>query len=113
MNKDTIYRQDATNALKEVIKNVSNNYTELNPMVMAGCGFIEDCIYELESLPSARSEALTDNEQRIFLAAMSREENVCKQVDDEFRGCREPYEDSLVRICREIIRKVKATLWTT
>ena len=54
--KDVIYRQDATNALKEIIKNVSNNYTELDPMVMAGCGFIEDCIYELESLPSAQQE---------------------------------------------------------
>lgn len=56
MNKDIIYRQDATNALKEVIKNVSNNYTELDPMVMTGCGFIEDCIYELESLSSAQPE---------------------------------------------------------
>lgn len=58
------------------------------------------------------TERLTDKEQRIFLAAMGREEKVCKQVDEEFRDCREPYEDSLVRICHEIIRKVKGVLWT-
>lgn len=59
-----------------------------------------------------RSEPLTDKEQRIFLAAMGREEKVCKEVDEECRDCREPYEDSLVRICNEIERKVKGALWT-
>ena len=66
-----------------------------------------------EHLPSAQPEQLTDKEQRIFLAAMGREEKVCKQVDEECRDCREPYEDSLVRVCHEIIRKVKAALWKT
>ena len=55
------------------------------------------------------AEQLTDTEQRIFLAAMGREEKICKQVDDD---CREAYEDSLVRSCHEIIRKVKGALWT-
>ena len=64
-----------------------------------------------KSLPSAQPEQLTDKEQRIFLAAMDREEKVCKQVDEECRDCREPYEDSLVRVCHEIIRKVKGALW--
>lgn len=45
-------------------------------------------------------------------AAMGREEEVCKQVDAECRDCREPYEDSLVRTCHEITRKVKGALWT-
>ena len=62
--------------------------------------------------PSAQPERLTDKEQRIFLAAMGREEKVCKQVDEECRDCREPYEDSLVSVCREIKRKVKGVLWT-
>ena len=66
-----------------------------------------------KSLPSAQPEPLTDKEQRIFLAAMGREEKVCKQVDEECRDCREPYEDSLVRICHEMIRKVKAALGET
>ena len=65
----------------------------------------------LEDLPSAQPEQLTDKEQRIFLAAMGREEKVCKKVDDECRNCREPYEDSLVRVCKEIRRKVKGALW--
>jgi hypothetical protein len=69
-------------------------------------------VIELANLPSAQPEPLTDKEQRIFLAAMGREEKVCKQVDDECRDCREPYEDSLVRTCHEIIRKVKGALWT-
>jgi hypothetical protein len=66
----------------------------------------------VEQLPSAQPEQLTDKEQRIFLAAMGREEKVCRQVDDECRDCREPYEDSLVRTCHEITRKVKGALWT-
>jgi len=65
----------------------------------------------LEDLPSAQPEQLTDKEQRIFLAAMGREEKVCKQVDDGCRNCRKPYEDSLVRTCHEITRKVKGALW--
>lgn len=63
----------------------------------------------LNGLPSAQTEQLTDKEQRIFLAAMGREEKVCKEVDEECS--REPYEDSLVRICHEITRKVKGALW--
>ena len=61
--------------------------------------------YVLSTLPPAQPEQLTDKEQRIFLAAMGREEKVCKEVDEECS--REPYEDSLVRICHEITRKVK------
>ena len=61
-----------------------------------------------------RSEPLTDKEQRIFLAAMGREREVCKQVDEEWRDyLREPYEDSLVSVCNEIERKVKGALWET
>lgn len=52
-------------------------------------------------------EALTDKEKRIFLAALRREEKVCKQIDTECTGG-----ENLVRICREIERKVKKALWT-
>ena len=65
----------------------------------------------LNALPSAQPEPLTDKEQRIFLAAMGREEKVCKQVDEESRDCCEHYE-SLVSVCRKITRKVKGALWT-
>lgn len=72
----------------------------------------DDIYAAIERVPPAQSEPLTDKEQRIFLAAMGREEKVCKQVDEECRDCREPYEDSLVRVCHEIARKVKGALWT-
>lgn len=62
---------------------------------------------------SAQPEPLTDKEQRIFLAAMGREEKICKKTDEECRNCREPYEDSLVYVCKEIVRKVKGALWQT
>lgn len=69
-------------------------------------------LWVIKDVSSAKPERLTDKEQRIFLAAMGREEKVCKQVDDEYRDCMEPYEDSLVRTCHEITRKVKGALWT-
>ena len=56
----------------------------------------------LNKQPTIKQEKLTDDEKRIFLAAMGREENVIKSVKDE---------DSLVNICHEITRKVKASLW--
>lgn len=65
---------------------------------------------DLEELPSAQPEPLTDKEQRIFLAAMGREEKICEEVDRNYVG--EPYEDSLVSVCKEIERKVKGALWT-
>lgn len=64
----------------------------------------------LHQLPSAQPEPLTDKEQRIFLAAMGREMKVCEEVDRNY--VREPYEDSLMSVCREIERKVKGSLWT-
>jgi hypothetical protein len=64
------------------------------------CGSVNGLIKRLNALPTAQPEPLTDKEQRIFLAAMKREEKVCKQVD------------GLVRVCHEIKRKVKGALWT-
>lgn len=66
--------------------------------------------YEVENMQSEQPEKLTDKEQRIFLAAMGRETKICKEVDAKMT--REPYEDSLVWICKEIERKVKGALWT-
>lgn len=50
-------------------------------------------------------EPLTDTEQRIFLAAMSREEKVCKEVCADGEG------KDLVAVCHQIERKVKKALW--
>ena len=96
--KDLIDRQAAIDEIKEIYE-WHDNVTK------------ERIIEHFKQLPSAQPEPLTDKEQRIFLAAMGREEKVCKQVDDECRNCREPYEDSLVRTCHEITRKVKGALW--
>lgn len=112
---DLISRAVAIREYQEVCKGMKCGECPLLIKVNTekGSHLITDCKLEafLHDLPSAQPEQLTDKEQRIFLAAMGREEKVCKQVDEEC--CREPYEDSLVRVCHEIIRKVKATLWET
>lgn len=56
-------------------------------------------------------ESLTDSEQRIFLAAMGREEKVCEKVDKEYRDTKEQSDINLVRVCKEIERKVKKALF--
>ena len=102
---DTISRQAAIRWVK----------TECNPYGKPTLDFEsgKKVIEHLKQMPSAQTEQLTDKEQRIFIAAMGREEKACKQVGDECRNCREPYEDSLVRTCHEITRKVKGALWMT
>lgn len=83
----------------------------LHPIVSPDNWNVYSELYDMISdLPSAQPEPLTDKEQRIFLAAMGREEKVCEEVDRKYT--REPYEDSLMWICREIKRKVKGALWT-
>lgn len=96
---DIISRQEAIDAVAEGLKRTFVEYRDVAEKM-------------LNNVPSAQPEPLTDKEQRIFLAAMGREEKVCKQVDEECRDCREAYEDSLVRVCHEIARKVKGALWT-
>ena len=71
-----------------------------------------DAVGAIEQLPTVQPEPLTDDEQRIFLAAMAREEQICKKVDDDWKDYGVVYEDSLVRTCHEITRKVKGALWT-
>ena len=71
----------------------------------------DDAIHQIKALPSAKPEPLTDEEKRIFLAAMAREEKVCEEVDRNYM--REPYKDSLMSVCKSIKRKVKDALWGT
>jgi hypothetical protein len=97
MKDDTISRQAAI----ELIERMKSYHQDA-----------DDIAEMIANMPSAQPEKLTDNEQRIFLSAMGREEEVCKEVDDAWRDCREPYEDSLVHVCKEIKRKVKGALWT-
>jgi hypothetical protein len=106
---DTISRQDAIDAFRNVNLNIIQGGAAVGRRSYMTP---KEAVKIIENLPSAQPEPLTDKEQRIFLAAIGREEKVCKQVDEECRDCREPYEDSLVRTCHEITRKVKGSLWT-
>lgn len=111
---------NTTQLSKGLTKELANNSTELandcisrqaaiDAVRHAWAKGLEPSQY-IEELPSAQPEPLTDKEQRIFLAAMGREEKVCAEVDRNY--IRQPYEDSLMSVCREIIRKVKGALWT-
>lgn len=99
---DFISRQAAIDAVGKYLKKDGDVITIAD---------VVDAAVAIGMLPSAEPEPLTDKEQRIFLAAMAREEKVCEEVDRNYT--REPYEDSLVGICREIERKVKDALWGT
>lgn len=63
---------------------------------------------EIQEQDLPEIEPLTYKEQLIFLSAMSREEEICKNLDAEQP---EPPSFLLIPICEEIVRKVKAALW--
>ena len=50
------------------------------------------------------SEWLTDKEKRILFSALTREKNVCIQVDNQCEP-REPYEQSLQSVCESLEHK--------
>ena len=58
-----------------------------------------------KAIEALEREPLTDTEQRIFLAAMSKEEKVCKEVCADGEGV------DLATVCHRIERKVKKALW--
>ena len=90
----------------EVFKNPSKHIEVINGQICYSLFFVEAMEMAIKALDQ---QPLTDTEQRIFLAAMVKEEKVCKSVDE----CREPlrYEDSLVSVCENVRRKVKKALW--
>jgi len=100
---DLISRQAAIDAMAELQGRASTK-AELKAISKAW--------KRIKHLPSANIEPLTDNEQRIFLKALSREEEVCKKVDAEWGEGDEECEINLVHVCHEITRKVKGALWT-
>ena len=102
-SSDLISRQDAIDALYD--------WSE-HSITDAEAWHLRQVIGDIKSMPSAQPEPLTNDEQSIFLAAMAREEQICKKVDDEWKDYGVAYEDSLVRTCHEITRKVKGALWT-
>ena len=104
--RDLIDRQAAIEAIDAVFP-VDPTMSEYVRGITCGAALAKTYI---KQLPSVQLEPLTDKEQRIFLAAMGREEEVCKEVDKGHT--REAYEDSLMYICKEIKRKVKGALLT-
>lgn len=69
------------------------------------CEHDTDLIEALEmAIKALETEPLTYTEQRVFLAAMGKEENVCRKVRVD-NGV------DLVTAYYNIERKVKATLW--
>ena len=97
IKKDNMINRD------EAIEVLIEKYPYIDPMSI---------MWTMCSLPEVQLESLRDKEQRIFLAAMGREEKVCKQVDEECGECNESHEDNLVKTCHEITRKVKGMLWS-
>lgn len=63
---------------------------------------------QIAGCPLTDIDPLTDPEQRIFLAALGREEKICEEVDRSH-----PEGVSLMALCRSIRRKVKGALWKT
>lgn len=99
---ELINKQTAIDKFEPWLKVEGYSEGELNMLKAILC--------ELRELPSAQAEPLTVKEQMIFLSAMSREEKVCKEVDEQ--TVHEAYEDTLSQVCKEIIRKVKGALWS-
>lgn len=94
---------------KELVLSCFNDWVDNHGFVHSAD---EDLTYQkIKSLPSVQLdiEPLTDNEQRIFLSAMAREEEVCKLVDESYDGGEEAV--NLMKICSEIKRKVKGALF--
>ena len=83
----------------------------IDALLKADCGCGIDSADVIRKVPSAEPEPLTDAEQRIFLKAISREEEVCRKVDAEWGEGDEECEINLVHVCHEIVRKVKGALW--
>ena len=107
---DTISRKAAIDAIVNTVSEIGLH--DNSEVARYGATFRQHEIIDIiEGMPSAQPEQLTGKEKMIFLAAMAKEENICKQIDDEYRDC-ELYEDSLVRACQEIERKVRGALWT-
>ena len=95
-------------SLKVMIKKLAHDgkitEEEYNDLIKKLDGHDIDLVTHIFKLISD-IELLTDKEQRIFLKAMSREREICKQLDDEYND--ENTTVSLVKVCNEIERKVK------
>lgn len=90
-----------------VLKGISLSCTGQSDVIKAEAALVR----YVEKIPSAEPEPLTDEEKRIFLAAMAREEKECRKVHAEWSEGDLECELNLVDVCHEIERKVKDALW--
>lgn len=75
-------------------------------------GFVVS-VDDLLNAATVEIEPLTDEEKRIFLAAMGKEEKLCQNIEElwEKLNLRSANDIDLVKVCKEIERKVKKALW--
>lgn len=64
---DTISRRQAIEALQQMQKEISGDFTDLDAMVMAGTAYIGDCIGELQDLPSAESDIIACGDCKYYI----------------------------------------------
>ena len=90
--------------MKLVIDISDDAYETLKIFGKGNVGYYHEVILDGKPLPT-----LTDPEQRLFLSAMTREEDVCKHIDED----KVPDNDvkMLVPLCQDIERKVKGVLF--
>lgn len=87
---------------KEIVQLILDEYIECRDIVGA------ERIQALQMAVKVLRQTFTDSEERIFLAAMGRETNICRKLDDEDTNSEKRF---LLNICDSIVRKVKETLW--
>lgn len=94
---------------KESLEEIKKYLCAGNPIwdVDKVAAVMDEAIEAVEKQTAKKPEPLTDAEQRIFIEAMWREKDVCRAVDKEFPDAKV----NLTDVCREIVRKVKGTLW--
>lgn len=69
---------------------------------------------EVPDLTDMNVEKFTDEEKRIFLVMIGREEKLCQSIEKACSALNLTSDEAvdLVKVCREIKRKVKKSLWT-
>lgn len=76
----------------------------------------EDVLDEMPTVevPDMNVEKFTDEEKRIFLVMIGREEEFCQSIEKarSVLNLQSDEDVDLVKVCREIKRKVKKALWT-
>ena len=90
---DTISRRQAIEALQQMQKEISGDFTDLDAMVMAGTAYIGDCIGELQDLPSVQPEIIRCKDCKHWDGADTCDVIDAPVWDDDFCSMAERRED--------------------